>query len=37
MKEFLESSLFHIEVVLFIILWAYMAIYVYDQIKHKRK
>ena len=37
MKQFLEDYLFHFQIVLVGILWVYMAIYVYDAIKHKRK
>jgi len=37
MKDFLEDYLFHFQLLLVGVLWVYMALYVYDQIKHKRK
>ena len=37
MKNFLEDYLFHIQLLLIGILWGYMAIYVYDEIKRKKK
>ena len=37
MKNFLEDYLFHIQLLLIGVLWVYMALYVYDEIKRKRK
>jgi hypothetical protein len=37
MKNFLEDYLFHIQLLLVGVLWVYMALYVYDEIKRKRK
>jgi hypothetical protein len=37
MKNFLEDYLFHIQLLLVGVLWVYMAIYAYEEIKRKRK
>lgn len=37
MKNFLEDYLFHMQLLLVGVLWVYMALYVYDEIKRKRR
>jgi hypothetical protein len=37
MKNFLEDYLFHVQLLLVGILWVYMALYVYDEIKRKKR
>ena len=37
MKNFLEDYLFHMQLLLVGVLWVYMAIYVFDEIKRKRR
>lgn len=37
MKNFLEDYLFHMQLLLVGVLWVCMALYVYDEIKRKKR